>query len=118
MLPTLRGNPDEIILHLGTNDLQNDTPRQVAEGIINLMDYITQNSSAKVTVSNLVQRTDDPAMHAKVRETNKILKKFAGNRDLNIILKRHYKYDVKQRSALKQQRIGSSRKKHLSSSSQ
>ena len=42
--PTLRKDPDEIIIHVGTNDLHNKTARQVAEGIVNVCDDISQNS--------------------------------------------------------------------------
>lgn len=78
--PSLRSEPDEVILHIGTNDLRDNTPKQVAESIINLTDNICQNSTARVAVSSLVQRTDDPTLTSKVTETNKILKTFTSNR--------------------------------------
>lgn len=52
-IPTVRSDPCEIILHIGTNDLPSKSPRQVAENIINLADDISQNTTAKVTISGL-----------------------------------------------------------------
>ena len=84
-LPTVRKNPDEIIVHIGTNDLRNCTPRQVADSIVNLTENISQNSNARVTISGIVPRSDDDALNSKVTESNKILKTFAGNRSWSFI---------------------------------
>ena len=55
---TVRTDPSEIILHVGTNDLRNRSPWEVAEGIINLCEDILQNTTASVTISGLTHRTD------------------------------------------------------------
>ena len=85
MLPSLRSDPDEVILHIGTNDLPNNSPRRVAEIIANLLENIAQNSTACITISGNVQRKDDPTMKSKVTEANKIIKLFAGNRGWGFI---------------------------------
>ena len=36
----LRKKPDEIILHVGTNNIRNESPRSVAGGIVNLVTQI------------------------------------------------------------------------------
>ena len=66
-IPTVRTDPSEIILHVGTNDLRNRSPREVAEDIINLCEDISQNTTASVTISGLTHRTDEPSLGDKVR---------------------------------------------------
>ena len=80
VLPAVRHEPDEIIVHVGTNDLQHKTARQVAESIVNLCDNITQNCASKVTVSGIICRADED-LNKKVLETNKILRTFTTNRN-------------------------------------
>ena len=82
-IPTVRTDPSEIILLVGTNYLRNRSPREVAEDIINLCEDISQNTTASVTISGLTQRTDEPSMGNKVTETNRIIKSFVS--DLSFI---------------------------------
>ena len=84
-IPTVRTDPSEIILHVGTNDLRNRSPREVAEDIMNLSEDISQNTTASVTISGLTHRTDEPSMGDKVTETNRIIKSFVSGRDLSFI---------------------------------
>ena len=79
-LSTVRAQPDEIILHVGTNDLQTGPPRQVADSIINLVDNISQNCSCRLTISSLLKRFDKANLNNKVTEVNSILRKFSTNR--------------------------------------
>lgn len=86
VLPTIRKDPDEIILHVGTNDLKSQpNPQRLAEQVINLADNITQNCKSKVTISGLLPRTDDKNLSVKVPKVNKILKTFASNRGWSYI---------------------------------
>jgi len=76
VIPPLRRNPDEVIIHVSTNDLRDKTPRQVAESVVNLSDKINilQNSTAnKVSISRAIHRNDDPALNSKISECNKII---------------------------------------------
>ncbi|CAH3183206.1 unnamed protein product [Porites lobata] len=75
-IPTVRTDPSEIILHVGTNDLRDRSSPEVAEDIINLCEDISQNTTASVTISGLTHRTDEPSMGDKVTETNRIIKSF------------------------------------------
>ena len=99
-IPTVRSDPSEIILHIGTNDLPSKSPRQVAENIINLADDISQNTTAKVTISGLTHRTDDPVFKNKVTETNKILKSFLRSRDMSFIDNRQIDSSMLNKSGL------------------
>lgn len=76
--PLLRKNPDEIVIHVGTNSLRSCTSvRGCAEEIVDLASMISSESSAKVAVSGLVARSDDESLAAKVSGVNKILKQFS-----------------------------------------
>ena len=73
--PLLRKNPDEIILHVGTNSLRScDTPRACADEIIDLAAMVSCESPANIALSSLVCRSDDEALACKIAEVNRILK--------------------------------------------
>ena len=85
VLPTMRSDPDEIIVHVGTNDLQNKSGRQVAESVVDLAENISQNSKSKVTISSIIHRSDKPELSNKVNEANKLLKTFTTSRNWGYI---------------------------------
>ena len=69
--PTIKHHPEEIILHVGTNDLKNSDSRKVAERIVDLGNFIeAESSNTKVTISNLLPRTDDPALNSKAKQVD------------------------------------------------
>ena len=58
--PLLRRNPDQIIIHVGTNSLSSsNSPREHAEEVVDLAKSVTSESSAKTTISSLICRSDD-----------------------------------------------------------
>ena len=84
--PTIKHHPEEIILHVGTNDLKNSDSRKVAERIVDLGNFIeAESSNTKVTISNLLPRTDDPALNSKAKQVNNILRTFTNQNDWKII---------------------------------
>ena len=69
--PSLKFNPDLIILHTGVNDLRsNKSPNVIADEIINLACDIKTNSN-DVVISGLVGRNDD--LNFKLQQVNNIL---------------------------------------------
>ena len=57
--PTIKRHPEEIVLHVGTNDLKNSDSRKVEERIVDLGNCIEAESpETKVTISNLLPRTE------------------------------------------------------------
>ena len=56
-----RKNPDEIVIHVGTNSLRpsETSLRDCGEDIINLTHMINEESSAELTTSDLVSRSDN-----------------------------------------------------------
>ena len=56
-----RKNPDEIVIHVGTNSLRpsETSLRDCGEEISNLTHMINEESSAELTTSDLVSRSDN-----------------------------------------------------------
>ena len=73
--PLLRRNPDEFIIHVGTNSLRSsNTPRECAVELIDLAEAVSSQSSAMISISGLINRSDDEALARKVPDVNKVLK--------------------------------------------
>ena len=70
--PTIRENPAQIILHVGTNDLaSNKHPEQIAESIIGVATSL-KSDTYDVLVSSITVRNDQH--RKKVAEVNIVLK--------------------------------------------
>jgi lysophospholipase L1-like esterase len=63
--PVLRKEPNKIILHIGTNDINYQTAQTIAEGVLNLGIQITQDSP-----------TTDIVISGKVNQANRLIKTF------------------------------------------
>ena len=64
--PSLQVDPSDIILHAGTNDLRDSSPRAVAEKLVDLGNLVSSSSpSTKATISALTQRFDDESLGEK-----------------------------------------------------
>ena len=73
--PILRKDPENIIIHVGTNDVNSKEPRLTAEGIVNLALQIEGDApNTNIAISGLASRADDK--EGKVSSVNKILNKF------------------------------------------
>ncbi|XP_074633132.1 uncharacterized protein LOC141891953 isoform X3 [Acropora palmata] len=69
--------PEEVILHVGTNNLKSSEPRDIAEGIINLGLKIQNHSpDCKITISSLISRSDQ-TLNGKIKDVNKIVNQLA-----------------------------------------
>ena len=77
IMPSLRRKPEEVILHVGTNNLKSSEPREIAEGIVNLGLKIQNHSpDCKITISSLISRSDR-TLNGKIKDVNKIVNQFA-----------------------------------------
>jgi len=72
--PNLELSTDQVVLHVGTNDLKHEDPRQVAESIVDLTRQIENSSEATVAISELVSRRDE--FNDGVKTANKHLKSY------------------------------------------
>ena len=70
--PNLELSPDQVILHVSTNDLKHKEPQQVACSVVDLARQIENSSDATVTISELVSRRD--GFNEAVKTVNKHLK--------------------------------------------
>jgi hypothetical protein len=69
--PTLKQAPDYLVLHVGTNDLKQSSPRQISTSLANLGQEIqTSVPTTKLIISEVIMRNDDPQISAKVKEVN------------------------------------------------
>ena len=82
--PNLGEKPDQIVLHVGTNDIGKLTTHQIADSIVNLAREIENNSDAQVMVSELITRSDESSS-CDVAEVNKRLLKFCKQQDWTLI---------------------------------
>ena len=81
--PTIRENPNHIILHVGTNDLTtNIPPEKVVESIIDLASSLKSNSCS-VAISNITVRND--RYRKKVVQVNRHLKTLCIERNFELI---------------------------------
>ena len=77
IMPSLRRKPEEVILHVGTNNLKFSEPREIAEGIVNLGLKIQNHSpDCKITISSLISRSDQ-TLNGKIKDVSKIVNQFA-----------------------------------------
>ena len=84
--PTIRENPDHIILNVGTNDLTANIPTEkVAESIINLASSLKSNSCS-VAISSITVRND--RYRKKVAQVNRHLKSLCIERFYLILLRK------------------------------
>ena len=74
--PTLHKAPQQIVLHIGTNDLRDTKPEAVADNIVDIARQIENESDAKVVISELVPRNDRENLKEAVQVVNKRLSKF------------------------------------------
>ena len=81
--PTLRENPDQIIVHAGTNDLAlNKRPEQIVESIIGVATSL-KSDTCDVLVSSITVRNDQH--RKKVAEVNIVLKELCKEKHLYYI---------------------------------
>ena len=82
--PVLRKDPENIIIHVWTNDVNSQEPRLIAEGIVNLALEIEGDApNTNIAISGLVSRADDK--DGKVSSVHKILKTFCHQNHWNFI---------------------------------
>ena len=82
--PTMEQNPKNIILHCGTNDINDDSdPQNVAEEIVELAKSISKDCNSNVTVSGIVPRYGK--LNEKVRSVNRLLRIYCRNMDMRFV---------------------------------
>ena len=85
--PNLELSPDQVILHVGTNDLKQKEPQQVADSIVDLARQIENSSEASIAMSELVPRRDK--FNEAVTTTNIHLKSYCRQNEWKLIQHRN-----------------------------
>ncbi len=57
--PTLEKNPQLVVLHVGTNDIQHKEPEEIAKEVESLCKTIVVDGLLKVAISETIQSADD-----------------------------------------------------------
>lgn len=84
--PILRKKPDQLVLHIGTNDLRHAESQVVAHGVINLAHKIEQQCPGiDIIVSGILIRTDVKALADRVSETNRLIKSLCNQNNWNFL---------------------------------
>ena len=92
--PCLTRKPDEVILHVGTNDLPKKSAQEIANGIIDIVNTIhSECPMSKIVVSDVILRTDNSSYKAKIGETNNLLQIYFDEH--NIELMKHGNLQIK-----------------------
>ena len=72
--PLARKKPDALIVHIGTNNVRSDTPKQVTEKLIQLHRYVKSIApETKLVLSNIIKRHDYQNLGKKIIEINSLL---------------------------------------------
>ena len=72
--PLARKKPDALIVHIGTNNVCSDTPKQVTEKLIQLHRYVKSIApQTKLVLSNIIRRHDFQNLGKKIIEINSLL---------------------------------------------
>ena len=59
ILPIARKEPDNLIIHAGTNNIRNDTSEKIVEKLMKLHDHVSSiASTSKIALSNIIRRHD------------------------------------------------------------
>ena len=72
--PTIRRQPDKLLIHVGTNDIRSLAPQDIADKVSEVTQQFKQGSrKTRIIISSLIIRSDNPEF-AKVKQTNVALK--------------------------------------------
>ncbi len=109
--PLLRKKPDEIILHVGTNDIKDNskTAEVVAAGILNLGTQVKESlPRTNVCISGIITRKDKSNIQEKINTVNDILKRVSDQNKWTYIDNTNLDYTCLNRGGLHLNRKGSS----------
>ena len=83
--PSLKRNPKNIILHVGTNDLKRNNAKDIATHIDRLCKSIKSDHQMSVSVSRIIHREDNQELMKKVMAVNKELFRYSEQKRFYLI---------------------------------
>ena len=73
--PTIRRQPDKLVIHVGTNDIRSLAPQDIADKVSEVTQQFKQGSrKTRIIISSFIIRSDNPEFANKVKQTNVALK--------------------------------------------
>ena len=77
---------DVIIVHAGTNNLRDATPKDLTEKIVTTLDKAQKsNPTARIAFSSILKRSDDQSLNAKGKKVNELLEDELSIKGMDII---------------------------------
>ena len=77
---------DVIIVHAGTNNLRDETPKDLTEKIVVTLDKVQKcNPTARIAFSSILKRSDDQSLNTKGRKVNELLEDELSIKGMDII---------------------------------
>ena len=84
--PSLRLQPANIIIHVGTNDLKSNEVNDITEELSKLCDEIYKFCpKIDISLSQIITRTDSPGIKENITHLNNLLQDLCEARNLNLI---------------------------------
>ena len=84
IIPTLKRNPDVLIIHCGTNDLRKENPGKIATKITRVA-LEAKKTVQKVAVSSILARGDSDHLERKRVKVNMMLQKSLADNKIDLI---------------------------------
>ena len=89
--PALKSKPECLIVHVGTNDLKDKSPKTICKSIADLGNQIAKHYvSMKLTISEIIARSDQTEIDNKGGPTNTLLAKICSDNWWDLI--KHHKH--------------------------
>ena len=84
--PLLRRKPDRVILHVGTNNVKNDSSKRIKTKIAELVDNIRQEQpTVKIALSAIVHRADEKSLNESIDRVNHAMDSFCKQSGMDFI---------------------------------
>ena len=78
LIPLLRKKPAALVLHVGTNNLSNETSFQIYDKLLNLVHFVKENDpNCHVVLSSPIDRLDDGKAALTIKRLNSLLSEFS-----------------------------------------
>ena len=109
--PSLREKPKIMIIHAGTNDVRAESPKRVAESLVDIAQMAERelDEDSTFAILGLIRRSDYPELNKKIMEVNKELSLFCRRRGWTFISNENIKDEHLNRSGLHLNRSGTSK---------
>ena len=109
--PVLRKEPEQLILHVGTNDLKTQDPELIFQSIVSLQRQVEESSpNTNIGISAILPRKEDgstPNLAQRISRVNSMLKTFCQRKQIGFIEHRNINLDHLNRGGLHLTKTGS-----------